>query len=63
MQQGFFAIEQTCNKCNGQGQVIKNPCTTCHGSGRCSKHKNLIVNIPKTSKTNYLARTNISNKK
>ena len=46
MQQGFFAIEQTCNKCNGQGQVIKNPCTTCHGSGRCSKHKNLIVNIP-----------------
>lgn len=46
MQQGFFAIEQTCNKCNGQGQVIKNPCTTCHGSGRSTKHKNLIVNIP-----------------
>jgi molecular chaperone DnaJ len=46
MQQGFFAIEQTCNKCNGQGQIIKNPCTTCHGSGRSTKHKNLIVNIP-----------------
>jgi molecular chaperone DnaJ len=46
MQQGFFAIEQTCNKCNGQGQIIKNPCTACHGSGRSTKHKNLIVNIP-----------------
>jgi molecular chaperone DnaJ len=45
-QQGFFAIEQTCNKCNGQGHVIKNPCVTCHGSGRSPKHKNLIVNIP-----------------
>ena len=46
MQQGFFAIEQTCNKCNGQGQIIKNPCTVCHGTGRSTKHKNLIVNIP-----------------
>lgn len=46
MQQGFFAIEQTCSKCSGQGQVIKNPCATCHGSGRTSKQKNLIVNVP-----------------
>lgn len=46
MQQGFFAIEQTCGKCNGQGQIIKNPCNTCHGSGRYKKNKNLIVNIP-----------------
>ena len=36
MQQGFFAIEQTCSKCNGQGHVIKNPCSTCHGHGRTS---------------------------
>lgn len=46
MQQGFFAIEQTCNKCGGAGKVIKNPCGTCHGNGRVSKQKNLIVNIP-----------------
>ncbi len=46
MQQGFFTIEQTCNKCGGQGQMIKNPCSTCHGQGRISKQKNLVINIP-----------------
>jgi molecular chaperone DnaJ len=46
MQQGFFAIEQTCSACNGQGQVIKNPCPTCHGQGRTSKQKSLIINVP-----------------
>ena len=46
MQQGFFAVEQTCNKCNGVGQVIKNPCSSCRGTGRSAKQKNLIVNVP-----------------
>ena len=46
MQQGFFAIEQTCSKCNGQGQIIKNPCGSCHGQGRTSKQKSLIINVP-----------------
>lgn len=46
MQQGFFAIEQTCNSCSGAGQIIKNPCSNCHGSGRVSKQKSLIINIP-----------------
>lgn len=46
MQQGFFAIEQTCQKCRGVGQVIKNPCSSCHGSGRVQKQKKLIINIP-----------------
>ena len=46
MQQGFFAVEQTCNKCNGSGSVIKNPCNHCYGQGRKSKQKNLMVTIP-----------------
>ncbi len=46
IQQGFFAIEQTCNKCHGAGQVIKNPCSTCHGNGRVSKQKSLLINVP-----------------
>lgn len=46
MQQGFFAIEQTCSKCSGAGQVIKNPCSSCHGNGRISKQKSLIINVP-----------------
>lgn len=46
MQQGFFAVEQTCQKCQGMGQVIKSPCTKCHGIGRIQKEKKLIINIP-----------------
>jgi molecular chaperone DnaJ len=46
MQQGFFAIEQTCNKCGGVGQIIKNPCSNCRGHGRLTKQKNLLINVP-----------------
>lgn len=46
MQQGFFAVQQTCPNCRGQGQVIKDPCTDCRGQGRVEKTKNLSVRIP-----------------
>ncbi|MDF2964656.1 MAG: molecular chaperone DnaJ [Rickettsiaceae bacterium] len=46
MQQGFFAVEQTCHKCNGAGQVIKNPCKKCGGEGRVETQKTLAINIP-----------------
>ncbi len=46
IQQGFFTLEQTCTKCQGLGQIIKNPCKKCHGHGRSSQHRNLLVNIP-----------------
>ncbi|MCC8398547.1 MAG: molecular chaperone DnaJ [Rickettsia endosymbiont of Labidopullus appendiculatus] len=46
IQQGFFTLEQTCIKCQGAGQIIKNPCKKCHGQGRYSQHRNLLVNIP-----------------
>lgn len=46
MRQGFFAVQQTCPKCSGRGQIIKNPCRTCHGDGRVNKNKTLSVKIP-----------------
>jgi molecular chaperone DnaJ len=46
MQQGFFAIEQTCPACKGQGTVIENPCETCRGEGRVRETKTLAVKIP-----------------
>lgn len=45
-QQGFFTVQQTCRKCQGTGQIIKDPCTTCHGQGRVQKSRNLKVAIP-----------------
>ncbi|MCH6548909.1 MAG: molecular chaperone DnaJ [Proteobacteria bacterium] len=46
MQQGFFAIQQTCPACKGAGTVITNPCRNCHGRGRISKTKRLSVKVP-----------------
>jgi molecular chaperone DnaJ len=46
MQQGFFAIEQTCPACKGQGTVIADPCDVCHGDGRVRETKTLAVKIP-----------------
>jgi len=46
MQQGFFSVQQTCPKCHGAGQVIKDPCNKCHGRGRVEESKTLSVKIP-----------------
>jgi molecular chaperone DnaJ len=46
MQQGFFAVEQTCHKCQGVGQITKNPCKKCGGQGRAETQKTLAINIP-----------------
>jgi molecular chaperone DnaJ len=45
-QQGFFAIERTCNTCGGGGQIISDPCNTCHGQGRVVGEKSLLVTVP-----------------
>lgn len=46
MQQGFFAVEQTCPSCRGQGTVIEEPCETCLGEGRVRETRTLSVKIP-----------------
>ena len=46
IQQGFFAVQQTCPACRGTGQQIKDPCRTCHGQGRVQDTKTLSVKIP-----------------
>ncbi len=45
-QQGFFTVSSTCPKCNGSGQMIKDPCGTCHGQGKKKKKVDLQVKIP-----------------
>jgi molecular chaperone DnaJ len=46
MQQGFFAVQQTCPRCKGRGQVITQPCDTCLGQGRVRRKKTLSVKVP-----------------
>ena len=44
--QGFFAIERTCPRCGGSGQLILDPCQTCHGQGQVRRERTLQVRIP-----------------
>ena len=46
MRQGFFAIQQACPQCRGNGKIIPEPCTVCSGQGKLKKTKTLEVKIP-----------------
>ena len=46
IQQGFFAVQQTCPRCRGRGTIIDDPCTSCRGEGRVQEHKTLSVKVP-----------------
>jgi len=46
MQQGFFAVQQTCPQCRGKGKMISDPCSDCHGQGRKQEQKTLSVKVP-----------------
>ena len=44
--QGLFAVAQTCPTCHGSGRVVQTPCTECHGSGSVRRTRTLQVKIP-----------------
>lgn len=46
VQQGFFTLEQTCERCQGQGRVLDHPCTGCRGSGQRQGRRTVDVEIP-----------------
>jgi len=46
MQQGFFAVQQTCPRCKGRGQIISQPCDSCLGQGRLRNKKTLNIKVP-----------------
>jgi len=41
----FISLE-TCQSCNGKGEVIENPCNMCRGSGKIKVKKKLKISIP-----------------
>jgi molecular chaperone DnaJ len=46
MQQGFFRIARTCDRCSGTGQALKRACADCRGRGRVESLQTLSVRIP-----------------
>jgi molecular chaperone DnaJ len=43
---GFFNIIRACQRCGGEGTIIKTPCTACSGRGRIRAKRNIKVKIP-----------------
>lgn len=46
LQQGFFRISRTCDRCSGTGQSLKRACETCRGKGRIEQVRTRSVRIP-----------------
>jgi molecular chaperone DnaJ len=46
IQQGFFTMQRTCPKCEGEGTIIEEPCPSCKGAGHKKKIEELEVDIP-----------------
>ena len=45
-QRGFFRMQQTCPKCEGQGSVLEKPCGDCRGGGRVEKKSKITLKVP-----------------
>lgn len=43
---GFFNVIRACERCEGEGTIIKTPCTKCGGRGRIKTKRNIKVKIP-----------------
>ncbi|OED45765.1 hypothetical protein AB836_00045 [Rickettsiales bacterium (ex Bugula neritina AB1)] len=43
---GFFSVNITCNKCNGEGKENIDPCNSCRGTGGVLKNVTIQVKIP-----------------
>jgi len=43
---GQMVSNSICPRCNGQGQVIRDPCDTCGGEGRTVEERTFTVDIP-----------------
>lgn len=45
-QQGFFTMQRTCPRCDGDGTIITDPCKTCDGKGHVREMEMLEIDIP-----------------
>ena len=49
--QGFFNVARVCERCQGEGEIVKEPCAACHGKGVKVVSKKIDVQVPKGVET------------
>lgn len=42
----MFSMQETCRRCRGTGEIIKDPCKSCGGTGATKRKRDIEVNIP-----------------
>jgi len=57
--QGFFNVARVCERCQGEGEIIKETCEACRGKGVKTANKKINVQVPKGVETGV--RLRISN--
>lgn len=45
-QQGFFTMQRTCPRCDGEGKIVTDPCKSCDGEGHERNIELLEIDIP-----------------
>ena len=48
---GFFAVNETCSNCNGNGRISRDLCANCYGSGMAKVEKVVSFKIPAGAET------------
>ena len=43
---GFMVIARTCQRCGGQGSMVRKACPKCHGEGQVAVERNIQVKVP-----------------
>jgi molecular chaperone DnaJ len=51
VQQGFFTLTTTCDRCRGKGEMIKDPCEECRGQARVRQTVKLKIRVPRGVET------------
>ncbi len=46
IRKSMFLMQQTCQRCGGEGRTVEKPCSTCVGQGRVTREKTLSVRVP-----------------
>ncbi len=55
---GRFINVQTCQRCRGEGKIIKEPCRECSGQGQVHRERKIDINIPAGVDTGSKLRVN-----
>ena len=56
---GIFTMQQTCGRCGGSGEIVRNPCAACGGEGSRRTARTVAIEIPAGIQDGEMMRLNL----